>query len=150
NVQAVRECLRGTDANHEVAGWLPLQFAATRGQKDVLRTLLGAGAKVDRPGTEETALHAAVKAGHGDCVWILLGAHADIEAATEKRYTALHMAALNGRIAISDILLRNGAKVGVQTVNGETPLTLAARGGHAEIAELLLKAGANVEGSGGE
>ncbi len=150
-----------------------LHTAAMTGDRDVLRLLLAAGARVNQfadEGTWTTPLHICAE----EALPLLLEAGADVNAAAAEGVTALHAAAYRGELGIARTLLAAGAQVdatlreadesGVREHDmafrlptgdesayycdeyvpiGSTPLHLAALQGHMLIVELLLAHGAN-------
>eukprot|EP00397_Hematodinium_sp_SG-2012_P005702 GEMP01005724.1.p1 GENE.GEMP01005724.1~~GEMP01005724.1.p1 ORF type:complete len:558 (+),score=107.75 GEMP01005724.1:52-1725(+) len=131
--------------------WTPLHAAATNGHADVLIELLSSSVKsvaLSRVGKVDenncTALYLAAKAGHAQCVRVLLNADADIHVTDNVRCTALYRAAWNGHTDCVNVLLAHGAKVNVCcSTTGSTPLHGAAWRGHSAVVRTLLQYGAN-------
>jgi ankyrin repeat protein len=121
---------------------------------EALHQRLPAGAVDAWDDREETALTAAVRAGHADAVDALIAAGADTEMAAGEAIdaTPLMLAARFGRPRIVQQLLDGGASlVGYPVVAthdpdgdgyGTTPLGIAVLHGHRETAAVLLKNGA--------
>jgi ankyrin repeat protein len=87
-----------------------------------------------------TALHyAAIYGGHEALA--LLGAGANINAATSVGRTPLHDTALYNNPEVAKVLLANGAQVNVRDEFGRTALYYARRDGHPEMEALLLQHG---------
>ena len=112
-------------------GITALHLAAEHGHAEAARTLLDAGAAVER-GTRighYTPLHLAARGGHGDVVALLLGAGADpLAVTTSSGATALHLAsaAVGGQRAVA-ALLDHGADPDAREASaGQTPLIFAA------------------------
>merc|ERR1719238_838974 len=120
--------------------------AAAKGNVDVVRILLGAGADpvwFDSAG--ETALTAAVPTGKGALIASLLakGAKAD-GIANGNGLTPLGLAARGGHTEVADVLLRSGADVNaINQPCDNTALMLAACMGHVGVVLRLLQAGAD-------
>lgn len=147
---AVRALLQtGTEVNAARGdGITALHLAAEHGHAEAARTLLDAGAAVER-GTRigrYTPLHLAARGGHGDVVALLLDAGADpLAATTNSRATALHLAsaAVGGQRAVA-ALLDHGADPDAREASaGQTPLIFAAAANRAEAIAVLLDEGAD-------
>lgn len=93
----------------------------------------------------ETALHAAARNGHQNCVSILLsfGIPSLHAKQTQTGQTPLHLAAARGHVDVTGKLLGAGAEVDARDVEGNTPLIAAAAGGWRAVVTMLLEAGAN-------
>jgi ankyrin repeat protein len=130
--------------------WMRFQWAAERGNKDVLVLLLQAG-NIDtniRDNNGWTPLMRAASNGHKDTVEVLLSAgKADVEAKSNSGLTPLMWAASNGYKDTVEVLLSVGkANVEAKSNDGWTPLMWAAESGHKDTAEVLLSVGkADVE-----
>ena len=88
----------------------PLQYAAARGQVDLVKTLIAFGADVNaspRPTRGETALQAAASKGYLRIAQILLDHGADICAPAPRYYgqTAIEGAVMYGRVQMVQLLL---------------------------------------------
>ena len=79
---------------------------------------------------------------------LLLGAGADVNAATDLGVTPLWLAAENASRAMVRRLLAAGADANRSLLLGETPAMVAARAGNADVLEQLLAAGADPEARG--
>jgi len=129
-------------------GITALHLAAEHGHAEVVRTLLDAGAALER-GTRighYTPLHLAARGGHGEVVALLLDAGADpLAATTNSHATALHLAAaaVGGQRAVA-ALLDHGADPDAREASaGQTPLIFAAAANRAEAIAVLLNEGAD-------
>ena len=91
----------------------PMADAAERGDTALVRSLLSRGADVDTPqGDGMTALHWAAMRGDGELAALLLGAGANVKAATRiGAYTPLYLAARHGHGPVVGRLLAAGARV---------------------------------------
>ncbi len=89
----------------------------------------------------ETALHHAVRAGHLDCVRLLLERGADKEICSAKHGRPLHIAAREGHRDIAKLLLERGADCKALDGSKRSPLHAAAMGGCQEIVQELLDRG---------
>ena len=149
DLAAMRSLLAaGEDANAAHGdGMSALHWAAERGDAEMARTLVHAGAAVDaatRIG-HYTPLHVAAAGGHGDAVAVLLEAGADAMAATGTGgATPLHLAGASGDLAALTALLDYGADVNArEKAWGQTPLIFAAAASRVAAIRLLLARGAD-------
>ena len=147
----VRLLLRqGADVNASQAdGMTALHWAATRGEADMARMLVSAGARVEaltRNGNY-TPLHLAARAGRAAAVTVLLRGGADVKAVTSTGgAAALHFAASNGDAETVMALLDNGAAIDVrESAWSQTPLMWAASANRVSALEILIKRGADIE-----
>ncbi len=126
-----------------VDGFQPLGLACFFAQPTASRLLLEAGAKVDSPSRNRSAvmpLHSAVAAGQLEIARILLRHGAPVNARQAQEFTPLHAAAQNGQVDMVNLLLVYGADVNVTAANGKSPLDLALEGNHTEVGEQLKQA----------
>ncbi|KAI8506490.1 ankyrin repeat-containing protein [Branchiostoma belcheri] len=135
----------------------PLQFAASRGQTDIVRVLLAAGADYSEPkilgdGLLHTPLASAAQNGHAETLQVLLANGANPNAQynyvvlgsdESSRNKPLHRAASNGHTETVKVLLKAGADFRATNGAYKTALCLAAGKGHIETVKALLGAGAN-------
>ncbi|MCJ1427599.1 Ankyrin-2 [Sticta canariensis] len=128
-----------------------LHRAALRGDKETVKTLIGAGADVNAVGgTYGTALQAAAADdGNPEIVETLIKAGADVNAVGGTYGTALQAAAC-GKPEIVETLIKAGADVNAVGGTYGTALQAAACRGKPEIVETLIKAGADVKAVDGE
>lgn len=147
----VRALLKqGADVNAAQGdGMTALHWTATRGDADVARMLVFAGARLDattRNGSY-TPLHLASRAGKAAVVAVLLDAGADVDAATASGgATALHMAAGIGDTAVIRVLIAHKATVDArESAFGQTPLMWAAAANRVAAIRLLLSDGADLK-----
>jgi ankyrin repeat protein len=145
--EAVRALLKkGVDVNGAQGdGTTALHWAAMRGDADMARMLLVAGANVratTRIGSY-TALYLAAKGGYSDVVAALLAAGADAKAATSNGTTPLMIAAAAGDTKSINSLIENGADLNAVETKGETPLMFAAGFNRLDAVKLLLQKGAD-------
>ena len=148
DTEQVRSLLRrGADANAAQGdGMTALHWAAERGNDEVARMLLSAGANVaalTRLGAY-TPLHLASRTGRADVVRTLVDAGSDVAALTTTGgVSPLHFAAASGGDDEVSALLEHGDEVDLrETTWGQTPRRFAASAGRAaENARPLLAAG---------
>ena len=127
----------------------PLMLACRAGKTDVVSYCLQHGAKNDpHPDFGQTALHAAVSAGHFGCARIILdeaamsSADSMIANLTDPRLqTPLHVACSQGAEEIAVLLLNHGASVSEMDVGGMTCLHLCCQAGHKTCLALILDHG---------
>jgi uncharacterized protein len=147
NTAAVRALLTSDRASVDdrgPGGYTALHFAATFGQLEMARLLLGLGADpnaVSLNAARRTPLHSAVAARHRDTASLLLALGGSPNAVDHGGWTPLHTAACDGDEAIVDMLLIRGADPTRATDEGKTAIDLADENGHAALAGVLRKAG---------
>lgn len=125
-----------------VAGDLRLAEAARNQDREAVRALLQQHVDVNSPqGDGATALHWAAYWDDSVTADLLIGAHANVNAANELGVTPL---ALASSIAMVRKLLAAGANPNAVTPTGESPLMASARVGNADMVSALLERGANV------
>ncbi|KAL2816298.1 hypothetical protein BJX63DRAFT_430305 [Aspergillus granulosus] len=159
NYRGVEQALLdGADVNEAIfdgsSVWAnPLMLAISRRNKEVIKTLLKAGADVNKVAPDlifGNVMIRAVCSGDMDIVRILLeeGTGVDVNKLIEGRKygSALIAAAYVGDMAIVNLILRAGADVNLQAIGGEdgSALISATRNGDRGIIKQLLKAGADV------
>ena len=96
------------------------------------------------PMARSTPLHLAARSGRSvECVAVLLGAGATVDALDVAGDTALHIASSLGDAELCERLLEGGGGVDARNRRGATPLMLAAAGGHCAACMVLLAYGAD-------
>eukprot|EP00752_Nemacystus_decipiens_P004658 g4248.t1 len=132
--------------------WLraPLEHAATRGNLDLVKRLLKAGANGGagwRGCRGRTLLDAAALGGNPDVVAALLQAGCRPDAkvvSVSSMRSALHVAIVSGEAKVAKKLILAGVNVKyIDPVDQCSPLHVAAAGAHADIAADLLISGAS-------
>ena len=125
-------------------GTTALMWATFNVDREMVRTLLKAGAKADvtsRYGA--TALGEAVKVEDIELVRMLLDAGANVNSPNLDNQTALMLAVSTGSLPISKLLVDRGADVNVvETFRNQNALMWAAGGNQPDIVDLLLANGA--------
>lgn len=129
-------------------GMTALHWAAERGDVDIARMLIRAGANFSagtRIGTY-TPLHIASRNGHAAIVEAMLAAGADPEIATvNSGARPLHLAAASSSPEAVRLLLEAGAEIDAREAAWQqTPLIFAAGANRVENMRLLIAAGADV------
>ncbi len=148
DLAAVRALLAdGADVNAAQGdGMTALHWAAERGDADLARMLLYAGAAIE-PVTRiggYTPLHVAARSGSAAVATILLDAGADAAATTAAGTTPLHLAAAAGSSELVTALAERGADPNArEAVWAQTPLIFAAAANRADAIRALLAAGAD-------
>lgn len=123
-----------------------LADAAEKGDRAVIRQLLGTGADVNAAQVDgTTALHWAVYRDDAETVALLVRAGATVNAANRYGVPPLAEACTNGNAEIVKLLLQAGADANATMKGGETVLMLAARSGNVEAVKALLARGAKPE-----
>jgi ankyrin repeat protein len=136
----------GADPNAaRISGLTPLMTAARTGNIEIVKGLLARGAKVNAATNESkaTALMWAVGDRQPEIAKVLIAAHADVHASTDKGFTPLLFAAHNGDIEMARILLTGGVNVNEAGSDGTHALPLSVLDGHGEFALFLLDQGAD-------
>ena len=138
--------LEGMDKDEDYTA-TPLFEAAINGHTDIVRLLLGRGAKpniIDDYG--HIPLRAAIFMGHKEIVKLLIDSGADPNMVDKDgmRDTALHNAASMGHNDVIQMLLGIGVDPNISKEGGETPLHDAAEKGHIDTVQLLLNIGADL------
>jgi len=131
----------------DVEGLRPLELALERGGGDKVKTLLDAGALINR-GLDDVPVICRAR---GDEVKLLLEAGADAAAINWHKSdddirigdTALHVAARLGNTSNVKTLIDYGAPVDAKNTLGETPLVAAIRDDNVDTAKVLIKRGAD-------
>ena len=148
DLAAVKEAIAsGSDINvTNDEGITSLCFASLKGHRRIVRTLIMAGADVNKIEKKNgwAALYIASLKGHTKIVEALLTAKADVNIINRDGWTALHIASSKGHTKIVKELLAAGADVNIINNDGESVLLKASWSGHTKIVELLLAAGADV------
>ncbi len=148
NRDAVASLLKsGADVNTAQGdGMTALHWAVQKGDVDLTKTLLYAGANV-RATTRiggYTPLLIASKNGNAAMIETLVGSGADVNTMTASGATALMFASQSGYADAVSALIAHGADVNVaEKVKGETALTFAAAYGRADVIRVLTAHGAN-------
>ncbi len=120
-----------------------LAMACMNGNSAMLTYLLDSGASAESESSDEPVLVTAARAGHADCVEILLNKGADPDANGNNRQTALMWAAAAGHEKVVALLVQKGADVSKQLGSGFDALMFAVRGGHIAVVKQLAAAGAS-------
>ncbi|PQE27481.1 ankyrin repeat protein [Rutstroemia sp. NJR-2017a BVV2] len=122
-----------------------LQLAAVRGNRDVVKFLIEAGADLSTGDTGPSPLFLAAKCGHGSTLKYLLQSGANIEQRDDRGWTALYRAARSGKDVIVTILITAGAIIEAKDQQGWSALHHAVEKGHGEMVLLLLSKGADID-----
>jgi uncharacterized protein len=118
-------------------------MACLNGNAEMLRYLLEKDASAKSKSSGEPVLVTAARAGHADCVDLLLKNGADPNSDGNKKQTALMWAAAGGHTEVVTLLLKKGASVSRQLGSGFDALMFAVRGGHIAVMKELVTAGAS-------
>ena len=135
----------GTNVNQtDDVGFPALSIAAGRGDENMTKLLLDAGANVNAHSAtlNDTALARAAQNGNRPTVSALLAAGAHVDDRDGAGWTPLFNAALKGDPEIVETLLSAGADVNARSSNGWTALKEAQMRGYGNIARRLKSAGA--------
>src|SRR5215468_2993447 len=149
NIENVRTLLKqAVDVNAAQGdGMTALHWAALKGEADMAKILLYAGANI-RATTRlaaYTPLFMAAKSGNAAVVKVLLDAGADPKAPALDGLTPLMMAAASGDAEAVNLLLTKGADANAkETENGQTSMGFAAAFNRPDAIKALLQHGANI------
>jgi ankyrin repeat protein len=156
HINTVRSLLDmpGIDINAKIAsGYTALGYACFRGQLEVAKVLVAAGARVTAQGSNEWgALLSAAWGGRLQVVkYLVEEAGADVRCADPGGKTPFMVAAAEGYVDVVDYLRdRPGIDINTKADDGCTALAYACGSGHLKVAKLLVKAGANVDPQGSD
>lgn len=141
NIQLVSELIRdGVDVDTIHNGCTPLALACQEGHEDCVKSLLAAGADVNKKIIlNKTALSQACYYGKTECAKLLIDAHADLNAQDMEGNTALMWAIIGGKRGCTVLLLEAGADPNIRSNDGTSAMDFATGGGHGDIV-LLLRA----------
>lgn len=131
----------GADVNAKnKSGMGVLRYAVSHRDREILRTILNAGADVNITNdvySGETILMSVAGMGLTEAVEELLAAGANVNARNKTGQTALMWAAANGHADIVQLLIAEGADTTAVDQNGQTALMMAATPGHKNVVSLL-------------
>ncbi|XP_063438423.1 26S proteasome non-ATPase regulatory subunit 10-like [Mytilus trossulus] len=123
----------------------PLHQAASRGEENMVKALVGLGANVSAVNIEGASpLHKAAMQGSVNITDILIRNTATVNVTDSNGTTPLHHAAMEGNIKLTELLIRNNADVNATDNVGTTPLHHAAMEGNIKLTELLIRNNADV------
>jgi len=124
--------------------WSPLVWAASHGNEELTRLLIGYNAahvyKYDesqRKKKKHSPLHWAAFKGHLKVLWLLLGQNLSHHEKDQIGNTALHQAAAGGSLECTKCLMAQGADVYAKNDRGHTPYALCTV---PQVQQLLQKA----------
>lgn len=137
----------GADVN--AGGSDALFRAVRRDDVDVVRYLIGAGARINRPSDCESPLAVAAEGEKIELVQLLLEHGADPNLGSSSMFesnTVLQLAARTGSLDIVKLLIEAGADVNAPASCpfSETALQAASSQGHEQVVACLLESGADV------
>ena len=124
-------------------GATPLDWVATNGRLELVKTVVGHGADIHATNSEGlTAMMKAAYKGHEPVVEFLLDKGSRINAKSKGGQTALIFAATEGHVDVVKLLLERGADVKARDGNGHTALRYARKKKQKEIEKVLREHGA--------
>ncbi|GAA5999032.1 ankyrin repeat domain-containing protein [Rhodotorula paludigena] len=137
--------------NPDGVGNTALLAAASTGNLEIVKLLIGAGADVHATNEKGvTALHYAASKGHVSIGRLLISKGADINTRDRASQLPLHRAATTGSLPLIHLILASKSpskpekpRLNLSDRAGNTPLHLAIESGHAEAAVALIEAGAD-------
>lgn len=130
----------------DLSGWSPLMYAAWSDDADMVKALVGRGAKTEVTAEANglTPLAIAAQNGKNKAAAALIDASADIEKAVgQADYTPLMLTAISGSADIAKLLIKKGAHVNAKNGGGVTALMIAAAHNRADVAQVLIDSGAD-------
>ena len=148
NPTIIKELLK-SGSNPNKATWslqqTPLHVIARKGYQVCIKTLVNAGARVDkRDSAGNTPMMYGAKEGHTSAIKALIREGADINCRNLMNESALHFAAKSGHQQVAIELLHRGANPNCRDTRGLTPLFVACRNGRTKIVDLLLEFNSDV------
>lgn len=118
----------------------PLHVATSNGLHDVMETLIGANASINRSDSQGRApLHIAAWRCDVTGVRLLLHHGADVTAVTSRGETSLQLSSRYGHVELVRVLLERGAAVFQQGQRGDSPLHVAAAEGHVPLIDMFCR-----------
>lgn len=132
------------NAKPDYWGKTALLRAVERGDVEVVRLLLDAGADPDLKSGGYTPLGRAALLGHGQVAERLLKAGANPDLKSSDGNTPLTAAASMNRVGVIQALLASDADPTLYNRLGRTPLSIAALEGFDELVRLMISAGIDV------
>ncbi|XP_068592554.1 B-cell lymphoma 3 protein homolog [Cebidichthys violaceus] len=123
-------------------GLSPLHLAVLRGQKDLGRMLLDAGADINAMDIKsgQSPLMHAVESNNADMVHFLIERGCDVNSQSYSGNTALHSACGRGQVDTARLLLKSGADSSLKNYHNDTPVMVAK---NKKIADVLRGRGSN-------
>jgi hypothetical protein len=112
NIEAVKQHLAsGADVNvKDTNRWTPLHYAAWKGHKKIVVTLIAKGADVNAKNRYGTPLHLPAGSGHKDIAKLLIANGADVNVKDVGGDTPLDWAINRNHPEIADLLRKSGGK----------------------------------------
>jgi len=125
----------------------PLYAAVNRGNLELARVLINAGANLEYRYYGSTPLHAATTKGDLPMIELLLdsGAHIEAEKEDGRRSTPLMIASDESKLQVMKLLIKRGANLNYKSNYHMTALYHAIGKGDLVVAKLLVEAGADLE-----
>ena len=134
----------GADVNKGDTFGTPLHTAVARGNLDIIKALLDAGANIEAKAVGAAhPLHFAALSNQPAAAALLIQRGAQIEALNSQKMTALMVAALNGKVEVAEALIDAGADVAASDPRF-TVAEYAASSGSIPVVKLLLSKGVDV------
>ena len=133
--------------NSKKIGDTPIFSAINRGNSDILRLLIDAGADVNgESNIDRSPLFRAIRDGDKEKVRLLLENGADVNITNDEGETALHSAALYGNKEILELLLDYNVDINNRMKDDKTPILMLATGfcDDTEIFKLFVDRGADI------
>src|SRR5260370_39740180 len=142
NLDLVRQLILTTpdvNVSDSATDQTALAYAIENGNREMVRTLLGAGAYINARGRAgQTALMSLNRKADVDLVRDLLRAGADVNARDQRGETPLLNAATSSSFAVIQEVVSYGASMDAKNDTGRTVLRTAAENDDRQLAHLLL------------
>ncbi|SPO04098.1 related to ankyrin 3 [Cephalotrichum gorgonifer] len=133
------------DLNEDFGDHTPLTLAISSGCSEIARSLIHAGADVDRRSTNgPSPLFAAISADQPTLAIELLNRDASLDVPNAAGLLPVHLAARRNSATILRHLVAAGSAVDPMTNDAETPLCIAVKFRNRETVDLLIDVGADV------
>lgn len=134
----------GEDVNKGDSFGTPLHTAVARGNVEIVKALLEAGANVEAKAVGAARpLHFAALNNQAAAAGLLIAHGAELETLNSQKMTPLMVAALGGKVEVTQVLIEAGANIAASNQRFSVP-ELAAFIGSIPVVQLLLSKGVDI------